>query len=515
MGAGLTANLSAAWSDKLRELEDDVPPRPAADVLQTVREETGVAPMDLFESFDEEPLGSASIGQVHRATLRPTTTGGRTREVAVKVQYPDAERSFALDMSTIRTFCAMFAPEQLIMLDELTRSLEGEFDYRREAENLASVRSNLTKGGFLPREVAVPRPELPLCTRRMLVMEMLPGPKLVDGVRDYARGVAAREGVTLAEFEARKRRELDERGVAPRYEGPSARRVAAYATWLRARDAVHNAGGALYNAVFARPLGLRRVGRRQTVPPPNAPRIMDVLMRVHGHQLLIDGCFQADPHGGNFLLLPDGRVGLIDFGATKQLTRGERLSACILYAAIARGDRDAVLRLCRVGGYKSKHMDMDVCYKLCRFGYDTYGRDLLGDKNIQQVSWRARMRRLARAWLGPDSCVCRCARVRLGSRTVHRLPPLDRPARGGRGQFGYGGAAQRAPAVGGAFARPSGRVQRVLGSGRRARSGSRGPAVPHVGRGADAPRARRHQYIHVARVALIDQGALECSIPIL
>lgn len=433
MGAGLTANLSAAWSDKLRELEDDVPPRPAADVLQTVREETGVAPMDLFESFDEEPLGSASIGQVHRATLRPTTTGGRTREVAVKVQYPDAERSFALDMSTIRTFCAMFAPEQLIMLDELTRSLEGEFDYRREAENLASVRSNLTKGGFLPREVAVPRPELPLCTRRMLVMEMLPGPKLVDGVRDYARGVAAREGVTLAEFEARKRRELDERGVAPRYEGPSARRVAAYATWLRARDAVHNAGGALYNAVFARPLGLRRVGRRQTVPPPNAPRIMDVLMRVHGHQLLIDGCFQADPHGGNFLLLPDGRVGLIDFGATKQLTRGERLSACILYAAIARGDRDAVLRLCRVGGYKSKHMDMDVCYKLCRFGYDTYGRDLLGDKNIQQVSWRARMRRLARAWLGPDSRVCRCARVRLGSRTVHRLPPLDRPARGGRG----------------------------------------------------------------------------------
>ena len=75
---------------------------------------------------------------------------------------------------------------------------------------------------------------------------------------------------------------------------------------------------------------------------------------------------QADPHGGNFLLLPDGRVGLIDFGATKRLTRGERLSACVLYAAIARGDKDAVLRLCRVGGYKSKHNDMCVVWSQWR-----------------------------------------------------------------------------------------------------------------------------------------------------
>ena len=56
------------------------------------------------------------------------------------------------------------------------------------------------------------------------------------------------------------------------------------------------------------------MGRYETVLPPNTPRIMEALMRVHGHQLLVNGFFNADPHAGNFLLLPDGRIGLIDYG---------------------------------------------------------------------------------------------------------------------------------------------------------------------------------------------------------
>eukprot|EP00041_Stephanoeca_diplocostata_P020646 m.465811 g.465811 ORF g.465811 m.465811 type:complete len:59 (-) comp21629_c0_seq24:1560-1736(-) len=48
---------------------------------------------------------------------------------------------------------------------------------------------------------------------------------------------------------------------------------------------------------------------------------MDILMRVHGEQVLRHGCFNADPHAGNFLLMPDDRIGLIDFGSTKKLTR--------------------------------------------------------------------------------------------------------------------------------------------------------------------------------------------------
>ena len=288
MAAGLTSVASKTWSEGLRELEDAVPARPAADVLRTVHEETGDDPKALFAEFADQPLGAASIGQVHAATLR--ATGER---VAVKVQYPDAARRFALDMRTIRTFCAWFAPEQLIILDELTRQLEAEFDYTQEARNLALVDANLRRAGLAPGEVAVPRPIEGLSTRRMLVMEMLPGPKLVDGVRAYAKQIAEREGVSLEQFEAVKRAELDERGVAPRYEGPSARSVSLFAAWLRLKDGLHNTCSVAYDLLVARPLGKPRARRRHTAPPPNAPRIMDALMRVHGHQLLVDGVFQV------------------------------------------------------------------------------------------------------------------------------------------------------------------------------------------------------------------------------
>ena len=55
-------------------------------------------------------------------------------------------------------------------------------------------------------------------------------------------------------------------------------------------------------------------------------------MKIHATQLFRDGCFNADPHAGNFMMLQDDRIGLIDFGATKRLTRGERLTACAIYA---------------------------------------------------------------------------------------------------------------------------------------------------------------------------------------
>jgi aarF domain-containing kinase len=88
--------------------------------------------------------------------------------------------------------------------------------------------------------------------------------------------------------------------------------------------------------------------------------------------------------GGNFLLLPDGRIGLIDYGATKRLSRNERLSTCLLYAALAREDQEVLYTLSEVGGYKSKYGRKDVLFKLIQFGYDSYGKDVTGGKNIQQ-----------------------------------------------------------------------------------------------------------------------------------
>jgi len=170
IAAGMTHTFSDIWVEKLRTLEDSVPPQPLAVVEQTILEDTGVAAMsELFSSFDEVPLGSASIGQVHRATLTDGT------EVAVKVQYPDSERLFRGDMKTIRQFITLAAPEQAVALDELERMFESEFDYTAEAKNLETVKANLSSAGF-DKEIVVPAPRRELCTRRMLVMEYVIDP---------------------------------------------------------------------------------------------------------------------------------------------------------------------------------------------------------------------------------------------------------------------------------------------------------------------------------------------------
>eukprot|EP01065_Artemidia_motanka_P052931 TRINITY_DN968_c0_g1_i1.p1 TRINITY_DN968_c0_g1~~TRINITY_DN968_c0_g1_i1.p1 ORF type:complete len:553 (+),score=207.80 TRINITY_DN968_c0_g1_i1:73-1731(+) len=377
MSAGLTNTFSSTWIKHLRTLEDAVPAQPASVVMRTIVEETGHAdPMStLFKSFDAEPLGSASIGQVHRATLLDG------REVAVKVQYPDIRTLFRSDMRTIRDFLRLAAPEQLCIIDELERQMEWEFDYRHEAASLAKVRSSMQAAG-LGREVIVPKPYAEMTTQRALFMEFLPGPKLADAVREYAGVVAEREGKTLEEFETEIRTKWEREGYPERYEGPSAFKLSVYIGALKVRNAAANLAVAVWNTTLGLLFG--KLERFDTLLPPNAPRLMDTLMRVHGRQLFVDGIFNGDPHGGNFILLPDSRIGLIDYGNTKYLTYGERIAACFMYAALWREDLDMLMRMCKVSGYVSKNQDPEVIWRMTRFGYDSFGKDVTGGKNVQQ-----------------------------------------------------------------------------------------------------------------------------------
>lgn len=82
--------------------------------------------------------------------------------------------------------------------------------------------------------------------------------------------------------------------------------------------------------------------------------------------------------------MPDGRLGLIDYGAVKRFDRNERLSMCLLFAAIHRLDEEKLFQLCDIGGYKSKYGRRDVLMKLILFGYDSWGKDVTEGKNIQQ-----------------------------------------------------------------------------------------------------------------------------------
>lgn len=384
--AGLTNTLGDAWVRELRTLENEIPPRSAETVRTTIEEETKKPLEDTFSEFDPKPLGSASIGQVHRAVLK---TNGR--EVAVKVQYPEAQELFTEDIHAIRTLCEWFAPEQVCTLDALETQNKSELDYLNEANNLLEVSRNMTKHGFQPKEALVPLPIAELTTKRMLVMELLPGPKLIDGMRAYYAKWAKANGTTLKRMETQARRKVEKEGIPDKYDGPSASQIASYQRWVRVRDSFANAAIAVYNTCVP---SLKRKNRNskdggkasylQSSIPPNTPRIVDTLMRVHGCQLLVDGLFNADPHGGNFLLLPDGRIGLIDYGSTKRLSENERIHACVLYAALARNDKEMIWTMAKLGGYKSKHMNKDVNFLLTKFGFDSWGKEVTGGKNVQQ-----------------------------------------------------------------------------------------------------------------------------------
>jgi aarF domain-containing kinase len=210
----------------------------------------------------------------------------------VKVQYPESERLFKKDMATIRGFFRVVAPEQLYSLNQLEKQNALELDYTNEAASLIEVGENMRRAGFAPAEVVVPQPIGELCKRRMLVMELLPGPKLIDGLRAYGRVMAAKQGTTLEQLEAEMRRRFDEGATPPKYAGPSARQIAAYLAWMRFLDKCTNVAIGAFNGSIGRLLQ-RKLEYVHRTMPPNAPRLIDTLMRVHGHQLLVDGVFNA------------------------------------------------------------------------------------------------------------------------------------------------------------------------------------------------------------------------------
>eukprot|EP00948_MAST-09A_sp_MAST-9A-sp1_P000592 g592.t1 len=394
-GAGLSNTFPKVWIEELRTLEDKVTPQPPEVVFQTIREELGISdPSEVFLEFDEKPLGSASIGQVHRAVLR-NPEPGKSSEVAVKVQYPHSVRLFRSDMKTIKGFAKIFAPEQVLILNELERMFEHEFDYRKEADNLQLVNDNMTKANFVPDMAAVPLPRPKFCTKKVLTMDLLPGRKLVDGLREYINVIAAKEGKTVEEFEAEQEAKIEKEGLPAIYEGPGELQVGLYRKYLRSYDLVVNTSIDIYNGYLIEPLkyfgfsylldlNKLKLNHVKSVVPPNTPQIVNTLMQIHAVQLLRNGCFNADPHAGNFMLLPDDRIGLIDFGATKTLTRGERLTACLLFAALGRKDKQALKNLSVASGYKSKYGNDEVLWKLMEFGFDSFGKDVTGDKNVQQ-----------------------------------------------------------------------------------------------------------------------------------
>ena len=176
--------LPPPFIKELERLQDDVGPIPLQDVEDTIEKELGGRLSKLFDEFDPEPLGTASLGQVHAAKLR----GGR--EVVVKVQRPHIRKSLAEDLEFFHELAEFMAAhtgvgariDVLGVIQQLERALTEELDYRIEARSAATFRRALAE---YPR-IMVPKVIEAYSTERVLVTERIHGLK-VDAVSPLTR----------------------------------------------------------------------------------------------------------------------------------------------------------------------------------------------------------------------------------------------------------------------------------------------------------------------------------------
>lgn len=236
-------------------LQNQAPPMSWATVREVLVGELGRPPEAAFARFEQTPLASASLGQVHRAW----THDGH--EVAVKVQYPGIQSALESDLDNLGTMVSVVGASSRLAhgktyYAELRDSLLDELDYRKEAQRA----KRFARAADVLEEIKVPRVFDELTTERVLTLELLHGP-------------------TLKELLNR----LDEVDNDERFR---ASRLLVHAVW---------------------------------------------------GPFLATGCIHADPHPGNFILLADGRVGVMDFGALKELSAPFVASNRRLFQALCHG----------------------------------------------------------------------------------------------------------------------------------------------------------------------------------
>lgn len=208
-------------------------------VCTVFRGEFGSEPLEMFASFEQEPLAAASMGQVHAAT----TFDGR--DVVVKLQYPGIDKAIESDLRNAGALARTLSIaggvlESRHYYEELATVLRRELDYLQEMQQAEIYREALRPWP----DLVVPEFLPELCTPRLLTMQRLRGPSMLQAAVD-------------PETPAEDRFRIGAQLVA--------------ATW---------------------------------------------------GPFLRQGVIHADPHPGNYIVLPEGKLGVLDFGATKQLSVG-------------------------------------------------------------------------------------------------------------------------------------------------------------------------------------------------
>ncbi|KAJ0593968.1 putative ABC-type Cd(2+) transporter [Helianthus annuus] len=175
--------LPEAYIRLLRQLQDSLPPRDLEEVCSTIEKQLGKSMNDLFSNFVSVPLATASIAQVHRATLHDG------QEVVVKVQHEGIKTIILEDLKNAKSIVDWIAwaePQYDFnpMIDEWIREAPKELDFNHEAENTRKVSRNLgckSEGhDKKPDHVDVLIPKVIQSTEKVLVLEYMDGVRLND-----------------------------------------------------------------------------------------------------------------------------------------------------------------------------------------------------------------------------------------------------------------------------------------------------------------------------------------------
>lgn len=235
--------LDPEWIQELEKLQDRAPKVEWEELRTQLTTAWGKAPEEIFAVIDQEPIGTASMAQVHRAVMK---TG---EEVVLKIRRPGIKHKIASDLRIMHQVAKImnsqsedlrrYQPEQVIA--EFHKSLNRELDFTLEGKHAERMASNLKSYNY----IVVPKVYWEW-TRECV------------NVQQFIKGIPARN------VEAIKRAGLDTRLIARR--------------------------GA------------------------------EICWRM----MLIDGFFHADPHPGNFLILPNNRIAMLDYGMVGRVSQSRR-----------------------------------------------------------------------------------------------------------------------------------------------------------------------------------------------
>ena len=172
---------------ELEKLRDDAATTPFDEIQEVIESELEQPMSNIFVNVDETPIGSASIGQVHKARLRKTN-----EEVAIKVQKPNSVELIETDIQIMK-FLATRADKYITatrsynlptIIDEFERAIFKEVNYLEEVMNMQNLAENFKGESY----IKIPKPYPAYCTSKVITMELIKGVQVSDLInKDYPK----------------------------------------------------------------------------------------------------------------------------------------------------------------------------------------------------------------------------------------------------------------------------------------------------------------------------------------